>query len=153
MMASVYRALDLTSISIQHGINRSKLSKTSKFMCSSIVSVMPFLAMSFMGYIATELFIASALRLAVSYLAVTPSSQNFIREIDLVSSFKNFYITDFFCQNLAYMIKNLASSLLISSISTSSFGIAGINPLYAKSIKLTVFLESADFCLVNNEGG
>jgi len=113
LFGAIYRILDLTSLSIQHRISRSKLPTAAKFTCCTIVSTLPYFIMAYFGYPSSELIIATSVRIAISFLCSTPSLQNSVREIDLPSRFKNFYVINFIYQNLAYTARNLISTILI----------------------------------------
>lgn len=122
IMSAYYRILQILSISLQHRITLSHLSKPVKFMLTGTTSLAPIFAMSFLGYSSIELGMMSLL-VAISPYILNNNWSNKIREIDLISTTKKFIFKNSAINNCLSSIRNLSVILLKYLISTSIFSL------------------------------
>lgn len=110
-----YRVLDLISLSLQQQVNNSNWQRGTKFWVNSAISIMPYALMNYAGYNAYELLISSMARTISTYILPTIWSNQF-KELDLISSYKNFHLVDIITRNTLYMGRNLLTSTMIEGL-------------------------------------
>ncbi len=112
VMSTCYRMLQIISLSLQHRIALSRLNKNAKFIYTGIVSILPIYVMAFLGFNSIELGMMSLL-VSVSPYILSNNWSNRIREIDLVSTTKEFVFKNALLNNCLSSIRNVTSTLLV----------------------------------------
>ncbi len=112
VLSACYRMLHILSISLQHKIALSNYRKSTKFILTAFTALAPFAIMSYMGYISTELVIVSLLT-SLSPYVLSNKWSNKIREIDLISTTKEFIFKNSLLNCCLSSLKNISSTLLL----------------------------------------
>jgi hypothetical protein len=107
-----YRIGQLVATAVQHKIEQSSWSKNNKFWISSAVTLMPLAIIFLAGGSSTEMAIASLVKIAASYI-LPPLYSNPVKELDLISTARNFKLTSFLGKNALTAIRNLITTTIV----------------------------------------
>jgi hypothetical protein len=107
-----YRISQLVATAIQHKIEQSNLSKNEKFWISGAVTALPLLMIYLVGGSCQEMAFASLVKVIASRL-LPPVYSNPVKELDLISTTKNFTVTGFLSKNFLTIVRNIVTTALV----------------------------------------
>lgn len=107
-----YRISQLVATAVQHKIEQSDWPKDKKFWISGAVTAMPLFMIFLVGGSWQEMAAASLVKVIASRL-LPPVYSNPVKELDLISTTRNFSVTGFLSKNLFTITRNIVTTALV----------------------------------------
>lgn len=141
VLGAIHRLTQIASQSVNKRINNSELPFYIKFICSTAVTITPYVIMELLGYPSMELMAVSGIQIASQYLPyIISNTYNFVckkqvskevkkslvrygsivREVDLISDYQKFNLSNIALKNTISFIRYLSSTIIINKIGTGS---------------------------------
>lgn len=114
IISTCFRVFQILSVSLLHRIAISRRDKASKFILTAATSILPIYAMYFLGYSSIELGMLSLL-VSLSPYVLNNDWSNRIREVDLISTTKEFILQNCLINNCLSYTRSIISILLLEA--------------------------------------
>lgn len=154
ILSAYFRMLQILSISLQHKIALSNYGKCTKFILTAFTALAPFISMSYIGYISTELVVVSLFTSLSPYILSNRWS-NKIREIDLISATKESIFKNSLLNNCLSSIRNIGVTVLLDMIGLflSSSYLDSHNPQEFDYLAPSTIRHTLEICSLTSSAG
>lgn len=125
--SAIYRSCQLAATAITHRIELTNWHPATKFCSSSFVTLLPLAVIYLLGFSSTEIVVASTLKIVASAILPVRHS-NKVKELDLISTYRQFNLKNFIGQNALMGVRNFAATAFMDGTAFFSLGISPFTP-------------------------